>query len=60
MRLVDIDKCNRELFYKEIGGKDVLITAETAFDMVEALYNENDPDIQTLLKIYAEKDTLLN
>lgn len=40
MKLVDIDKCDREVFYKELGtkdGKDVCIFAETVFDMLEAL-----------------------
>ena len=40
MNLVDIDKCDREVFYKELGtkdGKDVCIFAETVFDMLEAL-----------------------
>jgi hypothetical protein len=40
MKLVDIDKCDRQVFYKELGtkdGKDVCIFAETVFDMLEAL-----------------------
>ena len=40
MKLVDIDKCNREVFYKELGtkdGKDVCLFAADAFDMLEAL-----------------------
>ena len=37
MRLVNIDDCNRALFYKQFGGKDSLITVESAFNMVEAL-----------------------
>lgn len=31
MRLVNVDDCDKELFYKELGGKDSLITVETAF-----------------------------
>ena len=44
MKLVDIDKCDREVFYKELGtkdGKDVCIFAETVFDMLEALPEVN-------------------
>lgn len=37
MRLVNIDDCNRELFYKQMGGKDSLITVETSFNMLMAL-----------------------
>ena len=36
MRLIDVDAMNEELFYKEMGGKDTLITCETAFNMVKA------------------------
>ena len=36
MRLIDVDAMNEELFYKEMGGKDNLITCETAFNMVKA------------------------
>ncbi len=37
MRLVNIDDCNRELFYEQMGGKDSLITVETAFNMLMSL-----------------------
>ena len=37
LRIVDIDECNREQFYKDCDGKDSLITVEAAFDMLEAL-----------------------
>lgn len=37
MRLNNLDNCNRDLFYKQMGGKDNLITVETAFDMLMAL-----------------------
>ena len=37
MRLVNVDDCDRELFYRQMGGKDSLITVETAFDMLNAL-----------------------
>ena len=33
MRLIDADAMNAELFYKQVGGKDSLITAESAFEM---------------------------
>jgi hypothetical protein len=36
MRLIDTDMMNEELFYKELGGKDSLITAECVFDMLKA------------------------
>lgn len=34
MRLIDADAMNEELFYKQLGGKDTLITAECAFNMI--------------------------
>ena len=36
MRLIDVDAMNEELFYKEVGGKDTLITCEAAFEMIKA------------------------
>lgn len=36
MRLIDADAMNEELFYKQVGGKDSLITAESAFEMIDA------------------------
>ena len=36
MRLIDVDEMNEELFYKEMGGKDTLITCETVFEMIKA------------------------
>lgn len=36
MRLIDADMMNEELFYKELGGKDSLITVECVFDMIKA------------------------
>ena len=36
MRLIDVDEMDEELFYKEIGGKNALITCETDFDMIKA------------------------
>ena len=36
MRLIDADAMNEELFYKQVGGKENLITAESAFEMVDA------------------------
>ena len=44
MRLVNIDDCNRELFYKQSGGKDSLITVESVFNMFEALPTAYDID----------------
>ena len=44
MRLVNIDDCNRALFYKQCGGKDSLITIESAFNMFEALPTAYDID----------------
>ena len=44
MRLVNIDDCNRSLFYKESGGKDSLITVESVFNMFEALPTAYDID----------------
>lgn len=44
MRLVNIDDCDRELFYRQMGGKDSLITVETAFDMLNALPTAYDVD----------------
>lgn len=35
MRLIDAGAMNEELFYKELGGKDTLITAECAFNMIK-------------------------
>lgn len=37
MKLVNIDDCNKELFYKQMDGKDSLITLEAAFNMLMAL-----------------------
>ena len=36
MKLIDADAMNEELFYKQVGGKDSLITAESAFKMIDA------------------------
>lgn len=35
--LIDIGKCNRELFYQQCGGANSLITTKTAFDMLLSL-----------------------
>lgn len=37
MKLVDIENCDRDLFYKQMGGKDNLISVESAFNMLTAL-----------------------
>lgn len=36
-RLIDVGQCDRKLFYQQCGGKDSLITAKTAFDMLLSL-----------------------
>ena len=36
MRLIDADAMNEKLFYKQLGSKDTLITAECAFNMIKA------------------------
>ena len=43
MRLTDLDKCDRKLFYKQAGGWDSLITAKAAFDMLDSLPVEELP-----------------
>ena len=43
-RLIDADAMNEELFYKQVGGKDSLITAESAFSMVNAQPTAYDVD----------------
>ena len=53
MRLVNIDDCNRSLFYKQSGGKDSLITVESVFNMFEALPIAYDID-----KVVAELEEL--
>lgn len=44
MRLIDADAMNEELFYEQAGGKDTLITCETAFDMIKAQPTVYDVD----------------
>lgn len=44
MRLIDADAMNEELFYKQVGGKDSLITAESAFEMINAQPTAYDAD----------------
>lgn len=44
MRLIDADAMNEELFYKQVGGKDSLITAESAFEMINAQSTAYDVD----------------
>jgi hypothetical protein len=44
MRLIDADAMNEELFYKQVGGKDSLITAESAFEMINAQPTAYDVD----------------
>lgn len=53
MRLIDIDAMNEELFYKEMGGKDTLITCEAAFDMIKAqpIVFDHDETIDKVIEI---------
>lgn len=44
MRLIDADAMNEELFYEQMGGKDTLITCETAFDMIKEQPTAYDVD----------------
>ena len=44
MRLIDADAMNAELFYKQVGVKDSLITAESAFEMINAQPTAYDVD----------------
>ena len=44
MRLIDADAMNEELFYKQVGGKDSLITAESAFEMINSQPTAYDVD----------------
>lgn len=44
MRLIDADAMNEELFYKQVGGKDSLITAESAFEMISVQPTTYDVD----------------
>ena len=44
MRLIDTDAMNEELFYKQIGGKNTLITVESAFNMIKAQPTAYDLD----------------
>ena len=53
MRLVNIDDCNRSLFYKQSGGKDSLITVESVFNMFEAL-----PTAYDIGKVVAELEEM--
>jgi hypothetical protein len=43
-RLIDADAMNELLFYKQVGGKDSLITAESAFEMINAQPTAYDVD----------------
>lgn len=55
MRLIDADAMNEKLFYRELGGKDVLITAESAFDMIKA--SPTAYDVEKVLKQLKEAET---
>lgn len=44
MRLIDADAMDEKLFYKQIGGKDVLITAENSFEMTKVQPTAYDVD----------------
>lgn len=66
MKLVDIDGCNRELFYKQMDGKDSFITVEAAFNMLMALpvvteneiYNKALEDFSQGLRDYVYEEKL--
>lgn len=60
MRLIDADAMNEELFYKQVGGKDSLITAESAFEMINAQPTAYDPDkvVEQLEELTEEECTL--
>lgn len=51
MRLIDADAMNEKLFYKQLGGKDTLITAECAFNMI----NEQ-PTVEAKPVVHGEWD----
>lgn len=44
MRLIDADAMNEKLFYKQVEGKDSLITVESAFEMIKAQPTAYDVD----------------
>ena len=44
MRLIDVDMMNEDLFYEQVGGKDSLIKAECAFNMIMAQPTAYDID----------------
>ena len=60
MRLIDADAMNKELFYKQVGGKDSLITAESAFEMINAQPTAYDLDkvVEQLKELTEEECTL--
>lgn len=49
MRLIDADAMNKELFFRQAGGKDSFITVEKAFEMVEL-----QPTIKMSKKVIVE------
>ena len=51
MRLINTDAMDEELFYKELGGKDSLITAECVFEMLKA-----QPTAYDVEKVVVELD----
>ena len=68
MRLVNIDACDREQFYKECGGKDSLITVEAAFNMLQMLpvqktgvteTSEELVHVETLCQVMWERDVAI-
>lgn len=54
MRLIDADAMNEELFYKELGGKDSLITAECVFEMLKA-----QPTVYNVDRVVEELDAYI-
>lgn len=60
-RLIDADAMNEELFYKQLGGKDTLITAESAFNMIKAQPTAYDVDkvVEDIKKSSTDNDGLI-
>lgn len=57
-RYTNLDDCDRKGFYKAVGGKEFLITAETAFDMLMALPPANVVEREKIEKAIEEIEKL--
>ena len=55
MRLIDADMMNEDLFYEQVGGKDSLITAECAFNMIMA-----QPTAYSVDKVVEELEEMIH